>query len=48
MIILTFRSPATHQMSPWAKKVFIEVMPKLLFMQRPHYMPRFVSKKLIQ
>ena len=34
------RSPATHQMSPWVKKVFIQIMPKLLFMQRPHYMPR--------
>jgi len=38
-----FRSPATHRMSPWVKKLFINVMPKLLFMQRPIYCPRYSS-----
>lgn len=31
----TYRSPATHRMSPFVRKVFIEFLPKYLFMQRP-------------
>jgi len=38
-----FRSPATHRMSPWVRTLFINVMPKLLFMQRPNYAPRYTS-----
>ena len=33
-----FRSPATHQMSPWVKKVFTQVMPRVLLMSRPIYL----------
>ena len=33
-----FRSPATHQMSPWVKKVFTEIMPRVLLMSRPIYL----------
>ncbi len=40
-LLYFFRSPSTHRMSPWVKKVFIHMMPKILFMQRPHYMPRY-------
>lgn len=32
-----FRSPSTHQMSPWVKRVFIHTMPRLLLMRRPMY-----------
>jgi nicotinic acetylcholine receptor len=32
------RSPATHQMSPWVKKVFTQVMPRVLLMSRPIYL----------
>ncbi|KAI5698200.1 hypothetical protein M8J76_003660 [Diaphorina citri] len=32
-----FRSPQTHVMSPWVKKVFIHLLPKLLVMRRPQY-----------
>lgn len=32
-----FRSPSTHRMSPWVKRVFIHIMPRLLLMTRPHY-----------
>jgi len=32
-----FRSPATHNMSPWVRKVFIHIMPKLLMIERPDY-----------
>ena len=30
-----FRSPATHTMSPWVKKVFLNILPRLLIMRRP-------------
>ncbi|XP_013791042.1 acetylcholine receptor subunit alpha-like, partial [Limulus polyphemus] len=32
-----FRSPSTHTMSPWIRRVFIHIMPRLLLMQRPHF-----------
>ena len=31
-----FRSPATHKMSPWVRKVFLNILPRLLVMRRPH------------
>ncbi|WAQ98329.1 ACH4-like protein [Mya arenaria] len=30
-----FRSPATHKMSPWIKRLFTEILPKILCMKRP-------------
>ncbi|XP_013406864.1 acetylcholine receptor subunit alpha-like 1 [Lingula anatina] len=30
-----FRSPSTHVMSPWVKKVFLQILPRLLMMRRP-------------
>ncbi len=30
-------------MSPWVRKLFINIMPRLLFMQRPHYAPRYTA-----
>ncbi|XP_063367837.1 acetylcholine receptor subunit beta-like 2 isoform X1 [Cydia amplana] len=43
-----FRSPSTHTMSPWMKKLFLQLMPKLLMMRRtkyslPEYDDTFVS-----
>lgn len=32
-----FRSPATHQMSPWIKRVFTEILPRILRMKRPEF-----------
>ncbi|XP_054710852.1 LOW QUALITY PROTEIN: acetylcholine receptor subunit alpha-like [Uloborus diversus] len=32
---VNFRSPATHKMAPWVRKVFLEVLPKFLLMKRP-------------
>ncbi|XP_037029709.1 acetylcholine receptor subunit alpha-like isoform X3 [Bradysia coprophila] len=32
-----FRSPQTHRMAPWVKRVFIQFLPKLLFIKRPQY-----------
>ena len=30
-----FRSPTTHVMSPWVRELFLNVLPRLLLMQRP-------------
>ena len=30
-----FRSPSTHIMAPWVQELFLNVLPRLLFMQRP-------------
>ncbi|KRT85702.1 ion channel, partial [Oryctes borbonicus] len=32
-----FRSPQTHIMAPWVRRVFIHILPRLLVMRRPHY-----------
>ncbi|XP_034935100.1 acetylcholine receptor subunit alpha-like 1 [Chelonus insularis] len=32
---VNFRSPVTHRMSKWVRVVFIEVLPKYLFIERP-------------
>ena len=32
---VNFRSPSTHRMAPWVKKIFIQILPKYLCMQRP-------------
>lgn len=36
---VNFRSPVTHHMAPWVRKVFIEFLPKILFIQRPEKLP---------
>ncbi|KAK7868869.1 hypothetical protein R5R35_014193 [Gryllus longicercus] len=32
-----FRSPQTHKMAPWVRRVFIHILPRLLVMRRPQY-----------
>merc|ERR1711936_468351 len=32
---VNFRTPATHKMAPWVRKVFIHILPRLLVMRRP-------------
>ena len=34
-----FRSPQTHKMAPWVKRVFIHILPRLLIMKRPQFQP---------
>ncbi|XP_040571340.1 acetylcholine receptor subunit alpha-like isoform X2 [Lepeophtheirus salmonis] len=34
-----FRSPQTHKMAPWVKRVFIHILPRLLIMRRPQFQP---------
>ncbi|KAJ8917132.1 hypothetical protein NQ315_012622, partial [Exocentrus adspersus] len=41
-----FRSPQTHRMSPWVKRVFIHILPRLLVMKRPTYVFETNSKFL--
>ncbi|XP_074650170.1 acetylcholine receptor subunit alpha-like isoform X2 [Tubulanus polymorphus] len=31
-----YRSPSTHTMSPWVRKVFLNILPRLLLMRRPN------------
>ena len=31
-----FRGPSTHTMSPWVRKVFLNILPRLLIMTRPN------------
>lgn len=31
-----FRSPSTHTMSPWVRRVFLNILPRLLIMRRPN------------
>lgn len=32
---INFKSPTTHKMSPWVRKVFTEILPRVLLMKRP-------------
>lgn len=32
---VNFRSPVTHRMRPWVRKIFIKILPKILFIERP-------------
>ncbi|KAL3116696.1 hypothetical protein niasHT_000774 [Heterodera trifolii] len=38
---IRFRSGATHQMSPWVRVIFLNFLPKILFMKRPERPPKF-------
>jgi len=44
VINISFRSPSTHVMSPWVKGLFLKVLPRLLFMQRPRDTGRLGSR----
>ena len=35
-----WRSPQTHRMAPWVRRLFIHLLPRLLVMRRPRKPPR--------
>ena len=43
-----FRSPSTHSMAPWVRRVFLNILPKLLFMRRPHHEYDCTSKGMVR
>ncbi|KFM73449.1 Acetylcholine receptor subunit alpha-L1, partial [Stegodyphus mimosarum] len=32
-----FRSPSTHKMAPWVRRIFIRLLPRILLMRPPQY-----------
>lgn len=32
-----FRSPSTHRMAPWVRRVFVRLLPRILLMRPPQY-----------
>lgn len=43
IINVYFRGPTTHRMPKWVRKIFLQLMPKLLCMQRPKQLMRKVA-----
>lgn len=41
-----YRSPTTHVMSPWVRKVFLHILPRLLMMKRPTLSHEKMVKKI--
>ena len=39
-----FRTPRTHRMSKWVRVVFLNYLPRLLFMKRPNHSERWAKK----
>ncbi|XP_064608745.1 acetylcholine receptor subunit alpha-like 1 isoform X2 [Liolophura sinensis] len=35
VLSIHYRSPSTHKMSPWVRRVFTELLPRILLMKRP-------------
>ena len=40
-----YRSPTTHVMSPWVRKVFLHILPRLLMIKRPNLSHEKIIKK---
>lgn len=43
-----FRSPSTHTMSPWVRRVFLNILPKMLLMRRPHLENEKIARTLVR
>ena len=39
-----FKTPRTHRMAKWVRVVFLNYLPRLLFMKRPHHEQRWLKK----
>ncbi len=40
-----FRTPRTHRMPKWVRVVFLNYLPRILFMKRPNHSERWVKKQ---
>ncbi|KAH3830113.1 hypothetical protein DPMN_103350 [Dreissena polymorpha] len=43
-----FRSPSTHTMSPWVRRVFLNILPKMLLMRRPNLESEKVARTFVR
>lgn len=43
-----FRSPSTHTMSPWVRRVFLNILPKMLLMRRPHLEHERIARTIVR
>jgi len=43
-----FRSPSTHTMAPWVRRVFLNILPKMLLMRRPNLEHEKIARTLVK
>ena len=43
-----FRSPSTHTMAPWVRRVFLNILPKMLLMRRPNLEHEKIARTLVR
>ncbi|XP_052793766.1 acetylcholine receptor subunit alpha-like 1 isoform X1 [Mya arenaria] len=43
-----FRSPSTHTMAPWVRRVFLNILPKMLLMRRPNLELEKVARTIVR
>ncbi|CAL1536350.1 unnamed protein product [Lymnaea stagnalis] len=44
---INFKSPTTHKMSPWVRRIFTEILPRVLLMKRPEIKKSKVSVRTV-
>ena len=42
-----FRSPSTHTMAPWVRRVFLNILPKMLLMRRPNLEHKKMARTIV-
>jgi nicotinic acetylcholine receptor len=43
-----FRSPSTHTMAPWVRRVFLNILPKMLLMRRPNLDNEKIARTIVR
>lgn len=43
-----FRSPSTHTMAPWVRRVFLNILPKMLLMRRPNLEHEKIARTIVR
>lgn len=43
-----FRSPSTHTMAPWVRRVFLNILPKMLLMRRPNLENEKIARTIVR